>query len=191
MHYCQPVDLEILHSWDTTVKLVKNLISAESHAKFIETHGSSDHYSVGNIGTLSKHQLSTSWNRIASPVVNKTMPWLQDMLDKFSELKPDDGCISVLIGDGGAHVDDPEMKTALNFVFYNTDPDAYTWVGNNKEERYQSIINTAWLLDTQQPHGIINSGERWTLSIHFNTDYNIVKQWFDSNPKLVFGETNK
>jgi hypothetical protein len=118
------------------------------------------------------------------------MPWLSGMLDKMSELNPDDGAISYMIGEGAGHIDAPHMKAALNYIFYNTDKTACTWVLlDANKETYPSDVNTAWLLDTQQLHGISNTGERWALSIHFNAEYNLVKEWFDNHPNLIFGNT--
>ena len=190
MKYCQQVDLRIEHDWGQTKKVSNNLIALESRAETRSMYGNSEHLTIGNLGVLSKHEPSKSWYRIASPVVNKTMPWLANMLDLFSELKPDDGAISLMFGSGAAHVDMPHMQSALNFIFDNSDNNAYTWVEYDDHfEQYPSIINTAWILDTQKPHGIANSGERWTLSIHFNTDYHIVKSWFEQHPQLIFGKS--
>lgn len=189
MKYCQQVDLKIEHDWGQTKKVSKNLIGLESRAETKSMYGNSEHLTIGNLGVLSKHEPSESWYRIASPVVNKTMPWLAKMLDLFAELKPDDGAISLMCGSGAEHIDLPHMQSALNFIFDNTDNNAYTWVEYDDHfEQYPSIINTAWILDTQKPHGITNTGERWALSIHFNTDYHIVKNWFEQHPQLIFGK---
>ncbi len=187
---CQQVDLRIHHSWDQTKKVSKKLINLESRSEIASMYGNSEHIKLGNMGVLSKHELSESWYRIASPIVNSTMPWLSDMLDAMSILKPDDGVISLMNGIGAEHIDLPHMQTALNFIFDNSDDTAYTWVKDHEHyEQYPSVINTAWILDTQKLHGIVNKGERWALSIHFNTDYAIVKDWFDKHPQLIFGKT--
>lgn len=188
MQFCQQVDIKINHDWEHTKKIVRQMISLESCTSITEQYGNSDHYELGNIGILSKHRLSKSWYRLASPVVNKTIPWLESMLTAFADLNPDDGAISYMMGNGGEHVDWPHMQTALNFIFDNTDKNAHTWVkSDNYYEEYPSTINTAWILNTQQLHGIVNTGERWALSIHFNTDYADVKSWFEQHPKLSFG----
>lgn len=191
MLYCQQVDLKIHHNWDHTIALVTKMLELEAQTTESESFGESEHFNLGNLGTISKHKISKEWYRFASPIVNKTMPWLAELLDQLKELKPDEGCISCLVGDGSEHIDMPDMQSALNFIFYNSDPTATTWVKDSEHsESYPSDINTAWILDTQKPHGINNSGERWSLSIHFNTDYHIVKEWFNNNPKLEFGEKN-
>jgi hypothetical protein len=141
------------------------------------------------MGIIIKHRPSKSWYRLASSVVNKTMPWHSEFLTLIKHLKPDEGTISYLSGSASQHVDFPHARTALNFVFDNTDPDAFTWVRTNEHfEVYPSAINTAWLLDTQQLHGVSNNGIRWSLCIHFETEYNVVKKWFDENPSLIFGK---
>lgn len=188
--YCQQVDLVIEQDWSRTKTVMNKLRELEIHA-IQSQHGLSTHYQLGSLGTLSKHNLSQSWYRVASATINQTMPWLAELLEQLQELLPDNGCISYMQGPGAEHVDDPNMKSALNFIFENSDTGAYTWVKHNEHyETYPSDINTAWILDTQKPHGIENTGERWSLSIHFNTEYDKVKQWFDNNPSLIFGKTH-
>jgi hypothetical protein len=182
--YCQKLDLKIEHDWNTTIAQTLRLLELEDRAA-VETVGASDHYVLGSLGTISKHNPSKSWYRLASPVINRSMPWLDAWLESMAELEPDDGCISFLRGNAQEHVDVPEMKTALNFIITNTDPDAVTWIQDGDDyETYPSEVNTAWLINTQKLHGIKNSGERWSLSIHFNADYATVKNWFDNHANL-------
>ena len=188
--YCQQVDLVIQQDWSRTKTVMNKLRELETRATQSQ-YGLSTHYDLGALGTISKHSPSQSWYRISSTVINQTMPWLAGMLAQMQELLPDEGCISVMFGPGAEHIDVPEMKTALNYIFDNSDPSAYTWVKHNEHyETYPSDINTAWILDTQKLHGIENTGERWSLSIHFNAEYDKVKQWFDNNPSLIFGKTH-
>ena len=120
------------------------------------------------------------------------MPWLAKFLDDTSELKPDDGAISFLIGNAGGHVDIPENKSAVNYIFYNTDNTSYTWVTDNIiRETYPSQANTAWILDSHKLHGIVNNGERWTLSIHFHEEYQKIKEWFDQHPNLTYSNITR
>jgi hypothetical protein len=187
--YCQKLDLTIQQDWNAIIDQTLRLLALEEKASS-ETVGASDHYLLGQLGTISKHNPSKSWYRVASPVVNRSMPWLVDWLDSMSELKPDDSCISFLRGNGKEHIDVPEMKTALNFIIANTDSEAFTWIRDGEiYETYPSKVNTAWLIDTQKLHGIENVGERWSLSIHFNEEYEVVKSWFDNRPNLKYGNT--
>jgi hypothetical protein len=189
MLYCQQVNVKIDHDWSRTKTMVTKMLALESQVAESESYGAADHYDLRSLGTISKHTTSKSWYRLSSPVVNKTMPWLPELFDTLKELKPDDGSISVMQGNGAEHIDWPHLQTALNFVIENTDPAAYTWVRHEDHyESYPSVANSAWILDTQKLHGISNAGERWTLSIHFNTDYELVKQWFNANPNLEFGQ---
>lgn len=182
------VDVTIHHNWDKTKSMMKRLMQLQSSID-PEDHGSSNHYDLKSLGTISDHRYSKEWHRFAGPSINKTMPWLSSMLELFSPLYPDEGCISYLNGPGGAHIDLPENKTALNYIFDNSDKLAYTWVEHNgTKQTYSSEIGSAWLLDTQKMHGIENAGERWTLSIHFNSDYDTVCAWFKEHPTLMFGD---
>lgn len=186
----QRIPLTIYHNWDNTISVMKKLMLLKQHASS-EEFGYAMHYNLGAIGTLSEHTLSDWWYRLAGPAINKTMPWITEMLEMFSELDPDDGCISCMHGTGKEHIDLPHNKTALNYIFQNTDPAAYTWVKtDNGDEQYSSDVGSAWLLDAHKSHGIYNTGERWSLSIHFNQEYSVVKKWFDAHPNLVFGNNS-
>jgi hypothetical protein len=181
------VSLTINHNWEPTIKRVKNLLLFENQVDSYE-NGLSDHFDLNSLGSISKHRLSKSWHRVSGPAVNKTMPWLDDFLKSMSELNPDDGSISFLDGNAGGHVDLQQYPSALNYVFYNTDPEAHTWIRNGDNiEIYPSAIGSAWILDTQKEHGIKNSGIRYSLSIHFGANYQTVKQWFDKQTNLTFG----
>lgn len=182
MKYCQQTNLTIKHDWSKTQSAFSELLALASDNG--EHYGNSLHFPIQNLGMVSKHKLSPGWIRIAGPAINKTMPWLPSLLSEMKELCPDDSCISRLQGDGARHVDLKTAPSALNFIFANNDPEAYTVAG---EERYPSVVDTAWILDTQQPHAIINKGERWTLSIHFKVPYNVVQEWFNAHPNLIFG----
>lgn len=180
------VNLTIDHNWAVTKQLVEKLLKLESHSS-PEAYGDSDHYSLNSLGTISRHKASKSWYRVAGHTVNHTMPWLARMLELMKELDPDDGCISKSVGNGARHVDFPQMRAAVNYIFDNTDENAYTNViSDHGEFRYPSVVNTSWILNTQIPHEIISNGIRWTLSIHFDADYEQVQQWFERNDNLVF-----
>ena len=168
--------------------MMKNLLALRDRVS-PEEYGSSDHYDLKSLGTISDHRYSKEWHRVAGSAINRTIPWLQNMIELFAPLNPDEGCISYLNGSGTAHIDLPENKTALNYIFDNSDKSAYTWVEHDGDKQtYSSEIESAWLLDTQKMHGIENAGERWTLSIHFDSDYNTVCAWFKEHPNLVFGD---
>jgi hypothetical protein len=186
MQSCKPIDITINHDWDKTILATQKLLSLKS-AGSISDYGNSVHYDLKSLGTISEHKPSGAWFRVASPVINKTMPWLDDFLNKMEELNPDEGAISYLHGKGAAHIDLPHMQTSLNYIFKNSDSTAHTWIeSDNIKDVYPSQLNTAWLLDTQKLHGIENDGHRWTLTIHFNTEYDVVCKWFEKHPKLIF-----
>lgn len=188
--YSQPIDLAIQHDWERTKTVMNQLLALEARVQ-PSRYGDADHYELKALGTISKHRPSDSWYRFSGVAITTTMPWLPNMLTAMRDLHPDDVCISRLRGEGAAHVDLPHLRTALNYVFGNDDDQAFTWVGpEHARETYASDVDTAWLLDTQVPHGITNDGERWTLSIHFNADYDQVAAWFAERPGLRFGHDN-
>lgn len=185
------INLVLHHDWTRTKTAMYRLLNLESRTNPIQ-FGDADHYELGSLGTISKHRPSKNWYRFSGPAITATIPWLSTMLDTMRELNPDDGAISYLRGNGASHVDLAHLRTALNYVFDNSDEQAFTWIqSDSNRETYASDVGQAWLLNTQLPHGITNNGERWTLSIHFNADYDRVATWFDKRPGLEFGHDNK
>jgi hypothetical protein len=184
----QQVPIIINHNWEHTKALARRLFELKEHGDASD-FGNSTHYDFAHLGTLSDHKLSKNWYRVAGPAISKTMPWLPELLDTMKELNPDDGAISYLNGDGAEHTDVPSNASALNYVIDSTDDTAYTWVkiGNNVFT-YPSDKSSAWILNTQIPHGISNAGIRWTLSIHFDCEYNQLSDWFESRGQLIFGD---
>jgi hypothetical protein len=181
------VSLTINHNWDTTLHVFDKLNELRGkHIDTIDDNGSW-HYDLGALGVISDHKDSNNWKRIAGTAIQQTMPWLSTMLSLLSELNPDDGAISMLDGNGAPHIDKNSYPSALNFIFKNSDNNAYTWVsGSNGKESYPSLVNTAWIINTQYLHGIENLGKRYSLSIHFGAEYDKVKEWFNKHPKLEF-----
>lgn len=190
-NYCQQVDLTIVQNWEPVKSTATKLFKLKN-CSAAEPFGASDHYDLGSLGLVSDHRYSDHWLRVAGPVINKTMPWINDLLFAMKDLTPDEGCISFLSGPGTAHIDLPYLKTALNYIFESQDENAVTWVDTPLgKEFYPSRVNTAWILDTQQQHGIDNKGDRWSLSIHFGAEYNLVRDWFMLNQPLIFGKENE
>ena len=194
--YFQRVPLGINHNWEVTILAAKKMLSLEPHAKSIGTYPpaagefGSEHFDLKSFGTISKNYKSPKWYRLAGPLISRSMePWLSSMLKEMQSLEPDEGAISFLPTDGSEHVDQAKDLSALNYIFYNTDPDAYTYVSKNGFYGiYPSEVGEAWILDATTSHGIKNIGERWTLSIHFAAPYQDLKSWFDqrSAKQLMF-----
>ena len=184
----QPVPLTIHHDWSLTINRMKKIMALEPKFTSSIFQEQSDHLDMKSLGNISRHRHSDCWYRLSGTAINATMPWLEDMLSVMKDIKPDGGCISFLQGNGGAHIDVPEFPSALNYVFYSTDPDAHTWFKNDdKLETHSSAVDSVWLINTQVEHGIANTGIRYSLSIHFEKDYNTVLDWFNSRPHLTFG----
>lgn len=180
--------ITIHHDWEPTVQRMKKLISLKSNFTPEVFGKQADHYCMKALGTLSVHHHSEYWYKFSGPSINATMPWLKDLLLAMQDLEPDDGCISFLQGAAGGHVDLSDWKSALNYIFYSTDPTAYTWLKDNDQiEQHPSTVGSGWIIDTQKEHGVSNNGTRYNLSIHFKKDYDTVIDWFNSQHNLTFG----
>ena len=86
MDFFQQVNLTINHNWQSTKKVVENLIKLEQHVVPSE-YGAADHYELKSLGTISRHRPSEHWYRVSGPAVTRTMSWLPKMLDIMKELK--------------------------------------------------------------------------------------------------------
>jgi hypothetical protein len=186
---CCSIDLQINQNWAKIKSLTQKMINLHGPKYFSKRIGNGDFYDMGVLGSLIKHNNCNGWYKVTGSVIENNIPWLASFRKTLQEIKPDDIVISYMIGDGTEHIDQDYAPTSLIYIFDNSDPFAYTYVkDNDKIEKFNSIINTAWILDTQKLHGIINTGHRWALNVHFNKDYQTVKDWFQRNPGLVFGD---
>jgi len=194
--YFQRVPLTINHDWQSTILVSKKMIALEPHAKSLGTYPpdagelGSEHFDLKSLGVISKNYKSPQWYRVAGPLISQSMePWLSAMLKEMEALGPDDGAISFLTTDGAEHIDQPKDLSAINYIFYNTDPDAYTYIKHDGfYGSYPSVVGQAWIIDATANHGIKNNGERWNLSIHFAAPYQDLKNWFQhrTNEQLMF-----
>jgi hypothetical protein len=190
--YFHRVPLTINHDWEPTIRAAKKMMAFEQYTDstpYPPDAGElgSAHFDLKSLGVLSKNYKSPNWYRIAGPLIVKTMPWLPTMISDLKDLGPDDGAISFLTGNAAEHVDQPKDLSALNYIFYNTDPEAHTYVKHDDYcDTYPSIVGETWILDATARHGILNAGERWNLSVHFSAPYSDLKAWFDRTGPMVY-----
>jgi hypothetical protein len=138
---------------------------------------------------LSKHNVNPGWIMGRAGIVEKTMPWANDMLEVIKDTNPSGYWIGSMKGSVDGHIDNIKDQCALNYIIQCEDINAYTWIDDGViKEQYPSIMNTAWLVNAQVLHGISNAGQRYIMSIRFNKPYEDVKNWFlDHSNNLTFG----
>ena len=185
-----PVDLTINQDWSKVIPFAQNLIKlSKTHHSEVklgsEYHDNNSFYHLGPLGSVSDHEFSENWHIIHSPYLFKYMPWLLTLLDDMKELDVTWG-ISIAIGDAAEHTDKKTYPCALNYPINTTQANTYIKY-ENQEYTYPSIADQPWILNTQYPHGVRNTEERYVFNIHFSADYTTVKNWFDSKPGLVYG----
>jgi len=195
MIYCQQIPLVINHDWADTIaamhKLEKiNRASEIKDLKSVTTQdvGYQENHRLGNFGVLSRHNVNPDWTMGREGIVDKTMPWLPELLEVLKEIGPTDYWVGSMQGEVSAHIDKKD-RSALNYVIQCEDPCAYTWIDDGKiTEQYPSTPNTAWLVNAKVKHGISNIGQRYTFSIRFDKPYADVRDWFNSHTNnLTFG----
>ena len=196
MIHCQQIPLILNHDWNPTILALHKLevISRAAESKSFKSvttasAGYQENHKLGAYGMLSKHNVNPEWIMGRSGIVDKTMPWLLDLLTAVKDINPTGYWVGSMKGDVYGHVDNPKDQSALNYIIQCEDESAYTWIddGTVKEE-YSSTPGTAWLINAQVKHGISNTGTRHTFSIRFDTPYKIVREWFNANSNnLTFG----
>jgi hypothetical protein len=138
---------------------------------------------------LSRHNVNPDWIMGRSGIVDKTMPWINELLTALRDINPTGYWVGAMKGDVYGHADNKKDQAALNYIIHCEDKSAYTWIDDGTvKEQYPSIPHTAWLINAQVKHGISNTGTRHTFSIRFDTPYEIVRAWFNENSNnLTFG----
>jgi hypothetical protein len=194
--YCQQIPLVLNHDWATTIAAMRKLeaineASERKSFKSVTTRslGYQEDHKLGAYGMISRHNTNPEWLMGRSGIVDKTMPWLTELLDALKEANPTGCWVGSMRGNVDKHKDNFKDQCALNYIIECEDSTAHTWIddGNIREE-YPSIPHTAWLINAQVPHGISNVGQRFTFSIRFDKPYEDVKTWLLANSNnLTFG----
>ena len=74
----------------------------------------------------------------------------------------------------------------INFIVSCEDTNARTWVRHEDITlSYNSIPDTAWLLDTTKTHAIENNGLRKIFQIKFHDSFDIIKTFIEKNPDIL------
>jgi hypothetical protein len=184
--YCNQVKIDINYDWQKLKSAIQKILLLKDQHTDMSDDGAAIHYYYGSLGAISDHKDSNQWLRLSGPVVQLAAPGIVEFVNSLTDLQIDNWSISVLTGDGAEHVDRASTPSALNFIIECSDIESYAWVNDNGIcETYPSEVNTAWILDTQHPHGIKNNGVRYTLSIHFQIPYNELKEWFKIKGLLI------
>jgi hypothetical protein len=181
-----PVDLKIIQDWSKVVTMVNTIIEkSKTHHSEIRPYGNATFYDLGNHGSVIHHHISENWFMVHSKLLEKHLTWLPKMLADMSDLNPT-WLISVLNSNAAEHTDFNHYPTALNYPINTTNAETYVKY-LNQEFTYPSITDQPWLLSTKNPHGVRNNELRLVFNMHFGADYDVVRQWLDFRPNLVYG----
>lgn len=181
-----PVDIKINQDWQRVTEMAKDLIHrSKTQYSEIKPVGNTNYYHLGPLGSVGHHYVSLDWHFVGGPWVNKYLPWAQQMLDDMKDLNPN-FVLSVANGDIAEHIDFDTYPTAVNYPIYDTDAETYV-LDQDREYKYPSLKDQAWMLNTQYPHGVRNTGTRVVITMKFATDYQTTRAWFDAHPGLIYG----
>ena len=185
-HLLAPVQLKIVQDWTPVIERAQDLIvRSKTQNTEVLPYGHSTFYHIGPLGSVSQHDISNNWHNVVGPWTKKYLPWLEQMMTDMAELEPR-YAISVMIGNGGEHVDFEDVPTAFNYPIATTNAETYvTYQG--QQYTYPSRADEPWILNTQYPHGVRNTEFRMVFNLHFGKEYPVVKQWFDTTPNLIYG----
>lgn len=74
----------------------------------------------------------------------------------------------------------------LNFVVSSSDIEASIYFEHDQGiTTAKTAPGTLWLLDTDKPHGVKNSGMREVFQLMFHSPYGQVLQWLEDNPDFL------
>lgn len=161
-------------------------------------------YSLGNYGGVIENFSLTRgspWITWTGPLLESVIPWTTDLKNKLQNSGLDfvNFTYTRHLVDIDKHIDGKSKSERIdilnsgqghcniNYMIYCENPDSYTYVEDEKGNRstYQSTPGTAWLLQTDVPHGVVNKGRREAFQIKFHSSFDKVKHWLEKNPDFL------
>lgn len=152
-------------------------------------------FSMGEFGGILENRSLTNgtpWRTWTGLSLSRLLPWAEPLIQdaKQNNINFINFAYSRHLSYISAHIDGKTAEEKcdehcnLNFIVRSDDFDAHTWSENQLNEHH-SLPGTAWLLETNSPHGVKNSGVRDVFQIKFHSSFHQVKHWLENNPKLL------
>ena len=154
-------------------------------------------YSLGNYGSVNESFGLTggvAWRTWSGSLLEQCIPWSQPLKEKIKALGLNFVTYSYLRHSSpiNEHIDGKTAKEGkrghcnINFLLKCDDPYAYTWVSDGSTTlSYPSDPNRAWLLQTDIPHAVVNTGVRESFQIKLDSPYHEVAEVLKQNPTLL------
>ena len=201
--FISQIDLKVPADWDGirkaywSIKERKNAGHLPDVQEVIEYQAQT--YSLGNYGCMLSNTSLTSeanpWDTLFGKIVEKFLPQhilsLRDEI-KFAGLNFINFGYYQHVGSIKEHIDGKKIDEGkdghcnVNFIVDSEDPNAMTFAYNdNRQESYQSIPNTTWLLNTEVVHGVNNTGRREVFQIKIYNSFGKVKKFFQEKNMLL------
>jgi hypothetical protein len=179
----QQINLKFNQDWTRVISTLNHAIEMvrSNSDKITKSYKYSDyghHYEFGSAGTIAHVTNGSSyWYNMNGPLITKLTPWLDSFMKDVAPIKPTFITLNKLIGDGAEHRDQPGQNTGLNYFLETTNSITYC-KDLNVEESYSSIKDTAWILNIQKKHRIINPDTRIWFNLRFEADFETCKEFF-------------
>jgi hypothetical protein len=186
----QQINLKFNQDWSKVISTLNHAIDmVQSNSNRItKSYKYSDyghHYEFGSAGNIS-HVTNGSdyWFNLNGPLLLKLIPWSGKLMNDLSPINPTFITVNKLIGNGAEHVDQPGQNTGLNYFLTTTDSVTYCRDGDI-EESYASVRDTAWILNIQKKHRIVNNDTRIWFNLRFESNFETCKEFF-KDKKFVY-----
>jgi hypothetical protein len=194
------IELSIDHDWYPLIQkyqyLKKTLANfPENRGKYIDGY-KTFRYDFGESGTVIYYDALTqnkkSAGSISGVIVENFLPWISKLKEDLADLNLASVGFQENTEKISAHRDGQEDSTTtkhckLNYIIDDYTDITYAQDTQGNIEKYFSVKNTAWLLDTTTTHWTENNTQpRYLFQLTFHQDYNEVSRWFDQKGKLHY-----
>jgi hypothetical protein len=150
---------------------------------------------LGSIDSTDE-RISNNWDSWRGQLFYSLCPWYKQAVKLFAPLDLAGIAWSVNYEDIKLHIDQkPSDKEAydqckINYIVDSQDIKAKTIVydlaDSNRYFAYESIPNTAWLLDTNHPHEVNSTGKREIVQFKFWNSFDQVAKFLDQTGPIIF-----
>ena len=195
----EKIDIQFRYDWEIVRKKYNQIKSAADPNLYIQDKvygNSSDTYNLKGFGYISNiHKFSPNWYMWSGELFESMLPWSKNLRHTFSELTISHISWSVIDSNILRHFDNkidaekdlPQCK--LNYIVRSDDPNAITNVYNADstiKKSYLSTPNSAWLVNVDLDHEVINTGHREILTFKFFNEFDQVLDVFKRLGPMVF-----
>jgi hypothetical protein len=204
-HVLEKIDVQFHADWDIVRSTYNKLYTLKSAGQFDSNkHKISDdrfdYYRLKHFGEILDYgsgdtPLSPGWCLWHGKHLESMLPWSGQFRQLFNKFEIGHMSWSSHDSSVARHRDLKVSNEShlphcsLNYIIRCDDPSAITNAYNDDltlNSSYLSIPNTAWLLNIDMLHDVVNNGRREVFQIKFYNEFEHVLEFFEKNGPMVF-----